>query len=44
MRRRAVFVAVALIAAELCGPCLAAEPEATPGEWRFISNKEGVTL
>jgi ribosome-associated toxin RatA of RatAB toxin-antitoxin module len=44
MRRPAVFVLVALIAAEICGTCLAAEPEATPGEWKFISNKEGVTL
>ena len=44
MSRRAVFVAVALIAAEICGACLAAEPEAAPGEWKFISDKEGVTL
>jgi Polyketide cyclase / dehydrase and lipid transport len=38
------FVAVALVAIELCGIAPAAEPEATPGEWKFISDKDGVTI
>jgi len=38
-----IFVA-ALIAAELCGIALAAEPEATPGEWKLISDKDHVTI
>ena len=40
---RAVF-AVVFIAAQLGGTSLAAQPEATPGEWKFVSDKEGVTL
>jgi len=44
MRPRAVFVAVAVLVAQVCGTSGAAEPEATPGEWKFISNKDGVAL
>jgi hypothetical protein len=44
MRSRAIFVAVALLAVQVCGTSVAAEPEATPGEWKFISNKDGVAL
>jgi ribosome-associated toxin RatA of RatAB toxin-antitoxin module len=40
--RRAVVAA--LLVAELCANARGAEPEATPGEWKFISNKDGVTL
>ena len=43
--RRAVFgVAVALLAAEFSATSPAAEPEASPGEWKLISNKDGVAL
>jgi hypothetical protein len=38
------LLAVALIAFELCAIALAAEPEASPGEWKFISDKDGVAL
>jgi hypothetical protein len=34
----------AFIATEFCAIVLAAEPEATPGEWKFISDKDGVAL
>jgi hypothetical protein len=44
MRQRTVFLAVAFIAAHLGGKSLAAEPEVAPGEWKFISDKEGVAL
>lgn len=44
MRRPAIFVAAVLIAAQLGGICFAAEPDATPGEWKFISDKDGVAL
>ena len=44
MRRGAVVVVVALLAIGMCAAGLAAEPEATPGEWKFISNKDGVAL
>lgn len=37
-------VALAFIASELCAVAFAAEPEPTPGEWKFISNKDGVAL
>ena len=43
MIQRAVVLAVAFMAAQLGGTTLAAEPE-TPGEWKFVSEKEGVTL
>lgn len=38
------FFVLAFIASELCSIALAAEPEATPGEWKFISDKDGVTI
>src|SRR5205814_4610367 len=38
------LIVVAFIAAELCAIALAAEPEASPGEWKFISDKDGVTI
>jgi ribosome-associated toxin RatA of RatAB toxin-antitoxin module len=38
------FFVAALIASELCAVALSAEPEASPGEWKFLSNKEGVTI
>lgn len=44
MKRGAVVAFLALIACELGGICFAAEPDATPGEWKFISDKEGVAL
>ena len=44
MRRRLLRALVALGAFELCANLPAAEPEADSGEWKFISNKEGVTL
>jgi hypothetical protein len=44
MRRGAVFALLALIASQLGGICFAAEPDATPGEWKFISDKDGVAL
>ena len=34
----------AFVALELCRIASAAGPEATPGEWKLISNKEGVAL
>jgi hypothetical protein len=34
----------ALIASEICVFASAAEPEATPGEWKFVSNKDDVTI
>ena len=40
-RRTAV---VPFLVVDLCVNARGAEPEATPGEWKFISNKEGVTL
>ena len=42
--RRGAFLAVALAVCELCANLRAAEPEALPAEWKFISNKDGVTL
>jgi hypothetical protein len=38
------ILVAALVAAELCGFALATEPEATPGEWKLISDKDGVTI
>lgn len=38
------LVVLALITFEVCAMALAAEPEATPGEWKFISDKDGVTV
>jgi ribosome-associated toxin RatA of RatAB toxin-antitoxin module len=38
------FLAVAFVAFELCAIARAAEPEASPGEWKFISDKDGVTI
>jgi Polyketide cyclase / dehydrase and lipid transport len=44
MKQGAVFALLALIGCELGGICFAAETDATPGEWKFISDKEGVAL
>jgi ribosome-associated toxin RatA of RatAB toxin-antitoxin module len=44
MRRRTLLLVVAFIASDLCANVFGAEPEATPGEWKFISNKDGVAL
>jgi len=38
------LLVVAFVAAELCADARAAAPEASPGEWKFISDKEGVTI
>ena len=38
------LLGLALIASELCAFALAAEPKASPGEWKFISDKDGVTI
>jgi len=38
------LLVAAFIAAELCGIAVAAEPEASPGGWKFISDKDGVTI
>jgi ribosome-associated toxin RatA of RatAB toxin-antitoxin module len=43
MSWRRTFVA-ALLVVELCANARGAEPEASPGEWKFISNKDGVAL
>jgi len=43
MSRRWTVVA-ALLVVELCANARAAEPEATPGEWKLISDKEGVAI
>jgi ribosome-associated toxin RatA of RatAB toxin-antitoxin module len=37
-------VVAAFLVIDLCANHLGAEPEASPGEWKFISNKEGVAL
>jgi polyketide cyclase/dehydrase/lipid transport protein len=44
MRRRTLLLVVALAGVDLCGNAFGAEPEASPGEWKFISNKDGVAL
>jgi Polyketide cyclase / dehydrase and lipid transport len=44
MRRPAIFFAALLIAGQFDRICLAAEPDTTPGEWKFISDKDRVTL
>lgn len=41
--RRALLLVVALAGVHF-GNAFGAEPEASPGEWKFISNKEGVAL
>jgi len=41
--RRAFLLVVAFAGASF-GTAFGAEPEASPGEWKFISNKEGVAL
>jgi hypothetical protein len=38
------FLIAGLIASELCAAAFAAAPEASPGEWKFVSNKDGVTI
>ena len=38
------FLAVALSAFALCAIAFAAEPEANSGEWKFVSDKDGVTI
>ena len=38
------FLVVAFIASGLWAIALAAEPEPSPGEWKFISDKDGVAL
>jgi len=38
------LLVAALIASELCAIALATEPVASPGEWKFISDKDGVTI
>jgi ribosome-associated toxin RatA of RatAB toxin-antitoxin module len=38
------FLIAAFIALEFGTTAHAAEPEATPGEWKFISNKDDVTI
>jgi ribosome-associated toxin RatA of RatAB toxin-antitoxin module len=43
MRWRWTIVAVLLVV-ELCVNARAAEPEVTPGEWKLISDKEGVAI
>src|SRR4051812_31722169 len=34
----------AFLLAELCAVALAAEPEPTPGDWKLLSDKDGVAL
>jgi polyketide cyclase/dehydrase/lipid transport protein len=41
---RAIVVAIVLMAAQLGRISLAAESEVAPGEWKFVSDKDGVTL
>jgi hypothetical protein len=43
MSWRRTVVAVLLVV-EFCANARAAEPEATPGEWKLISDKDGVAL
>jgi hypothetical protein len=38
------FLVFAFLVSELFAIVLAAEPEPTPGEWKFISDKDGVAL
>ena len=38
------FLVVAFITSEFWAIALAAEPEPSPGEWKFISDKDGVAL
>jgi hypothetical protein len=44
MMRPAILVAAVLITSQLTRICSAAEPDAAPTEWKFISDKDGVAL
>jgi hypothetical protein len=44
MTRHALVLAVVLIATQFGVSRLAAEQEVAPGEWKFVSDKEGVAL
>lgn len=44
MRGSLLFALLAFLGLGLCPTLRAAEPDATPSEWKFISNKEGVAL
>jgi polyketide cyclase/dehydrase/lipid transport protein len=44
MIRAFIFVLFAILAAAFNTTGRAAEPEAGPGEWKFISSKDGVTI
>jgi len=44
MIRRFLRVLLALAALNSCANLKAAEPEATPGEWKLISDKDGVAI
>jgi hypothetical protein len=44
MMRPAMFVVALLLGSQLGGIGFAAEPEATPAEWKLISDKDGVAL
>jgi Polyketide cyclase / dehydrase and lipid transport len=44
MRLRTLLLVVAFLGADSCAIAFGAEPEATPGEWKLVSNKEGVAL
>lgn len=44
MRLRTLLVVLALVGVDLGENVFGAEPEATPGEWKFISNRDGVAL
>jgi hypothetical protein len=38
------WIVVVLLIVELCANARASEPEATPGEWKLISDKDGVQI
>ena len=44
MKGKSIAVLALLVVSALGGNLRAAEPEASPGEWKFISNKDGVAL
>lgn len=44
MIRTFVSALFAIVASGLTLPLQAAEPDASPGEWKFVSNKDGVAL
>jgi hypothetical protein len=44
MTRPLVVVAFLFLVSELCPVGFAAEPEANPGEWKLISDKDGVAI